>query len=86
MLTVRQAKGEGLSDDITRFNVELNTVDGYDQGFGNSVLKAGLHLSPFLTSITKNPPKNHAKLLVRANKYILVEDMNVSKKELKEHD
>ena len=63
LLIVGQAKREGLRDYIICFNVELNSVDDYDQSFANVVLKARLYLGPFLTSITKNPPKNNVQLL-----------------------
>ena len=65
------------------FNVELYTVADCDQCFATTVLKVEQLLGPFLTLITKTWPKNHAELLARANKLILVEDMHVARKELR---
>ena len=38
---------------------------------------------PFLHSITKNKPRDHSELLARANKYILIEDLDETRHELR---
>ena len=83
MLTIRQGKGESLRSYIARFNAELHNVEDCELRFATSALKAGLTTGPFLHSITKNKPKDHAELLARANKYIQVEDLDQSRHELR---
>ena len=58
-------------------------VEDCELRFATSALKAGLTTGPFLHSITKNKPKDHAELLVRTNKYIQVEDLDQSQYELR---
>ena len=83
MLTIWQAKGEILRNYITCFNAELHNVEDCELQFATSALKVGLTTSLFLYSITKNKPKDHAELLARANKYILVKDLDQSLHELR---
>ena len=83
MLTIRKAMGESLRNYIMRFNAELHNVEDCELRFATLALKAGLATGPFLHSITKNKPRDHTELLAMANKYILVEDLNQSRQELR---
>ena len=83
MLTVRQAKGESLHNYIAHFNAEQHYIDDCEQPFVMAALKAGLLRGPFLYSITKNMPKDHSELLARANKYILIVDLDETRHKLR---
>ena len=83
MLTIRHAKGEGLQNYLSHFNARIHNIDNCEQPFAMATLKAGLFRGPFLHSITKNKPKDHIELLAKANKYILIEDLDKFRHELR---
>ena len=68
---------------IDRFNTKLHNVDDCEQPFVIAALKVGLLRGPFLHSITKNKLRDHSELLAKANKYILIEDLDETRHELR---
>ena len=56
------------------FTREMLEVDEVDDKVQLTTFKAKLKFREFVVSLTKNPPKAMAKLLLKAQKYMNIED------------
>ena len=59
---------------MKRFTRETLEVDEVDDKVQLTTFKAGLKFREFVVSLTKNPPKTMVKLLLKAQKYMNIED------------
>ena len=82
LLTIRQGEKETLRSYVKRFTRENLEVDTTDDKVRLTTFKAGLKSREFLVSLTKNPPKMMAKMLLKAHKYMNVEDALVAIKDV----
>nr|XP_023898471.1 uncharacterized protein LOC112010353 [Quercus suber] len=74
LLTIRQGEKETLSSYVKRFTRETLEVDEANDKVQLTTFKAGLRSREFVASLVKNPPKTMAKMLLKAQKYMNVED------------
>ena len=59
---------------MKRFTRETLEVDDADDKVQLTTFKAGLKSKEFLVSLVKNPPKTMVEMLLKAQKYMNVED------------
>ena len=59
---------------VKRFTRETLKVDEADDKVQLTTFKAGLKSREFVVSLTKNPPRTMAEMLLKAQKYMNVED------------
>ena len=59
---------------MKRFTWETLEVDEADDKVQLTTFKAGLKSREFVVSLTKNPPKTMVEMLLKAQKYMNVED------------
>ena len=74
LLTIRQGEKETLRLYVKRFTRETLKVDEADDKVQLMTFKAGLKSREFVASLVKNPPRMMAEMLLRAQKYMHVED------------
>ena len=74
MLTIRQEEKETLRSYVTRFTQETLEVEEVDDKVQLTTFKAGLKSREFVVSLTKNPPKTMAEMLLKVQKYMNAED------------
>nr|XP_023907630.1 uncharacterized protein LOC112019334 [Quercus suber] len=74
LLTVRQGEKETLRSYIQRFTRETLEVDEADDMVQLTTFKAGLRSRDLVSSLSKNPPKTMAEMLLKAQKYMKAED------------
>ena len=74
LLTIRQGEKETLRLYVKRFTRETLKVDEADDKVQLMTFKAGLKSREFVASLVKNPPRMMAEMLLRAQKYMNVED------------
>ena len=82
LLTIRQGEKETLRSYVKHFTRENLEVDTADDKVQLTTFKAGLKSREFLVSLTKNPPKMMAKMLLKAHKYMNAEDALVAIKDV----
>ncbi|XP_030945839.1 uncharacterized protein LOC115970332 [Quercus lobata] len=66
LLTIRQGKRETLRSYVERFTRETLEVEEADDKVQLTTFKAGLRSKELVASLTKNPPKMMAKMLLKA--------------------
>ena len=59
---------------MKHFTREMLEVDEVDDKVQLTTFKAGLKFREFVVLLTKNPPKTMAKLLLKAQKYMNIEE------------
>ena len=59
---------------VKRFTRETLEVDDADDKVQLTTFKAGLRSNDLMASLTKNPPKTMAEMLLKAQKYMNAED------------
>ncbi|XP_030939572.1 uncharacterized protein LOC115964393 [Quercus lobata] len=74
LLTIRQGEKETLRSYVKRFSRETPEVDEADDNVQLTTFKAGLRSRDLVASLVKNPPKMMAEMLLKAQKYMNVED------------
>ncbi|XP_050256941.1 uncharacterized protein LOC126702314 [Quercus robur] len=74
LLTIRQGEKKTLRSYVKQFTRETLEVDEADNKVQLTTFKAGLKSREFVMSLAKNPPKMMAEMLLKAQKYINVED------------
>ncbi|XP_030963362.1 uncharacterized protein LOC115984480 [Quercus lobata] len=74
LLTIRQGEKETLRSYVKRFTWETLEVDKADDKVQLTTFKAGLRSRDLVASLTKNPPKTMAEMLLKAQKYMNTED------------
>ena len=74
LLTIRQGEKETLRSYVKRFTQETLEVDEADDKVQLTTFKAGLRSRDLVASLTKNPPKTMAEMLLKAQKYMNAED------------
>ena len=73
LLTIRQGEKETLRLYVKRFTWEILEVDKVDDKVQLTTFKARLKSREFVVSLTKNPPKTMAEMLLKAQKYMNTE-------------
>ena len=68
---------------VKRFTRENLEVDEADDKVQLTTFKAGLRSRDLVASLAKNPPKTMAEMLLKAQKYMNVEDALVAIKDVK---
>ncbi|KAL0329202.1 UNVERIFIED_CONTAM: hypothetical protein Sradi_4906900 [Sesamum radiatum] len=81
LFTVRQKDDEPLKEYLQRFNVAALEVPSATQEVKASAFSEGLLDEDFFKSLDKKPVSKFDVLLVRATKYIDMEDAQAAKKE-----
>ncbi|XP_030936241.1 uncharacterized protein LOC115961391 [Quercus lobata] len=74
LLTIRQGEKEILRSYVKHFARETLEVDDTDDKVQLMTFKARLKSREFMVSLTKNPPKTMAEMLLKAQKYMNAED------------
>ncbi|XP_065619904.1 uncharacterized protein LOC136063439 [Quercus suber] len=74
LLTIKQGEKETLRSYVKCFTRETLEVDEADDKVQLMTFKAGLRSRDLMASLTKNPPKTVAKMLLKAQKYINAKD------------
>ncbi|XP_050256497.1 uncharacterized protein LOC126701998 [Quercus robur] len=74
LLTIRQGEKETLRSYVKRFTRETLEVNEVDDKVQLTNFKAGLKSREFVVSLTKNPLKTMAEMLLKAQKYMNIED------------
>ncbi|XP_075633730.1 uncharacterized protein LOC142606232 [Castanea sativa] len=74
LLTIKQEENETLRSYVKHFTRETLEVDKADDKVQLTTFKAGLKSRKFVVSLTKNPPKTMAEMLLKAQKYMNAED------------
>ena len=74
LLTVKQGEKETLRSYVKRFTHETLEVDEADDKVQLTTFKAGLRFRDLVASLAKNPLKMMAEMLLKAQKYMNVED------------
>ncbi|XP_023892293.1 uncharacterized protein LOC112004298 [Quercus suber] len=74
LLTIRQGEKETLQSYVKRFTREILKVDEADDKVQLTTFKVGLKSRDLVASLTKNPPKTMAEMLIKAQKYMNAED------------
>ncbi|XP_030950084.1 uncharacterized protein LOC115973990 [Quercus lobata] len=74
LLTIRQGEKETLRSYMKHFTRETLEVDKADDKVQITTFKAGLKSKEFMVLLEKNPPKMMAVILLKAQKYMNVED------------
>lgn len=81
LLTIRQGEKETLRSYVKRFTRETLEVDEADDKVQLTTFKAGLRSRDLVASLTKNPPKTMAEMLLKAQKYMNAKDTLVAIKD-----
>ena len=74
LLTIRQGEKKTLRLYMKRFTQETLEVDEADDKVQLTTFKAGLRSRDLVASLAKSPPKTMAEMLLKAQKYMNVED------------
>ncbi|XP_065628938.1 uncharacterized protein LOC136067267 [Quercus suber] len=74
LLTIRQGEKETLRSYVKRFTRETLEVDEADDMVQLTTFKARLKSRELVTSLTKNPSKTMAEMLLKAQKYMNAKD------------
>ena len=74
LLTIKQGEKETLRLYVKHFIRKTLEVDKADEKVQLTTFKAGLRSRDLVSSLTKNPPKTMAEMLLKAQKYMNVED------------
>ena len=74
LLTIRQGEKETLRSYVKCFTRATLEVDEADDKVQLMTFKAGLRSRDLVASLVKNPPKTMAEMLLKAQKYMNVED------------
>ena len=74
LLTIRQGEKETLRSYVTHFTQETLEVDEANGKVQLTAFKARLKSREFMVSLAKNPLKTMAEMLLKAQKYMNVED------------
>ena len=74
LLSIRQGEKETLRSYVKRFTRETLEVDEANDKVQLMTFKAGLRSRDLMASLAKNPPKTMAVMLLKAQKYMNVED------------
>ena len=74
LLTIRQGEKETLRSYVKRFTQETLEVDEADDKVQLTTFKAGLRSRDLMASLTKNPLKTMAEMLLKVQKYMNTED------------
>ncbi|XP_065628562.1 uncharacterized protein LOC136067137 [Quercus suber] len=74
LLTIRQGEKETLRSYVKRFTRETLEVDEANDMVQLTTFKARLRSRDLVSSLTKNPPKTMAEMLLKAQKYMNDED------------
>ena len=74
LLTIRQGEKETLRSYVKRFTWETLEVDEVNDKVQLTTFKAGLRSRDLVASLTKNPPKTMAEMLLKVQKYMNAED------------
>ena len=74
LLTIKQGEKETLRSYVTHFTQETLEVDEADGKVQLTAFKARLKSREFMVSLAKNPLKTMAEMLLKAQKYMNVED------------
>jgi len=74
LLTIRQREKKTLKSYMKRFTWETLEVDKTDDKVQLTTFKVGLKSREFVVSLVKNPPRTMAEMLLKAQKYMNVED------------
>ncbi|XP_023891351.1 uncharacterized protein LOC112003395 [Quercus suber] len=82
LLTIRQGEKETLRFYVKHFTQETLEVDEVDDKVQLTTFKVGLRSRDLVASLTKNPPKMMAKMLLKAQKYMNAEDALAAIKEI----
>ena len=69
LLTIRQGKKETLRSYVKCFTQETLEVDETEDKVQLTTFKVGLRSRDLVASLTKNPPKTMAEMLLKAQKY-----------------
>jgi len=75
LLTIRQGEKETPRSYVKRFTWKTLEVDETDDKVQLTTFKAGLKSREFTVSLAKNPSKTMADMLLKAQKYMNVEDV-----------
>ena len=71
---IRQGEGESLRSYMKWFNREVLEVDEVEDQVQLTMFKAGLRSKEFIVALTKSPLKSMTDLLMKAQKYMNMED------------
>ena len=82
LLTVKQGEKETLRSYVKRFTCKTLEVDKANDKVQLMIFKAGLRSRDLVASLTKNPPKMMAEMLLKAQKYMNAEDALVAIKDI----
>ncbi|XP_030922916.1 uncharacterized protein LOC115949778 [Quercus lobata] len=82
LLTIKQREKETLRSYVKLFTWETLEVDEADDKMKLTTFKAGLKSREFVVSLAKNPPKTIAEMLLKAQKYMNVEDALTAMKDV----
>ena len=74
LLTIRQGEKETLRSYVKRFTRETLEVDKADNKVQLTTFKARLRSRDLVASLTKNPLKTMAEMLLKVQKYMNAED------------
>ena len=74
LLTIKQGEKETLRAYVTRFTRGMLEVDETDDKVQLTTFKAGLKSRDFVASLAKNPPMTMAEALLKAQKYMNIEE------------
>ncbi|XP_050241117.1 uncharacterized protein LOC126690012 [Quercus robur] len=74
LLAIRQGEKETLRSYVKRFTHETLEVDEADDKVQFTTFKARLKSREFVVSLTKNPPRTMAEMLLKVQKYTNAED------------
>ena len=74
LFTIRQGEKETLRSYVKQFTRETLEVNEVDDKVLLTTFKAGLKSRDFFISLAKNPPRMMAEMLLKAQKYMNVED------------
>ena len=74
LLTIRQGEKETLRSYVKRFSRETLEVNEANDKVQLTTFKVGLKSREFMVSLTKNPPKTMAEMLLKAQKYMNAKD------------
>ena len=73
LLTIRKGEKETLRSYVKCFTRETQEVDEADDKVQLTTFKVELKSREFVVSLTKNPPKTMAEMLLKAQKYMNIE-------------
>nr|XP_023917006.1 uncharacterized protein LOC112028543 [Quercus suber] len=82
LLTIKQGEKETLRSYVKHFTRETLEVNEADDKAQLTTFKAGLKSREFVVSLTKNPPKTMAEMLLKAEKYMNAENALVMIKDV----